>query len=197
MPPHEYELPDYARSIISFMDSLKVEKASILGHHAGAMIAVEIAVTHPERVDSLILSAIFCPKEPSGGQDMRELPEMQAEEIKWDGSHLMEYWERANRFGESVQVCNERALDYFKAGYRGEEMHWAAFKYHVLPKLSLIKCPTLLLCGSKDWLLPGSEIAREAIPGSKLVIIEGGSTVMNREMPKEVVAAILPFLESL
>ena len=108
----------------------------------------------------------------------------------------MEYWARANRFGESVPVCNERALDYFKAGPRGEEMHRAAAKYHVLPKLSSITCPTLLLCGSKDWMLPGSKIAREMMPGSKFVIIEGGTVIMNREIPKEVTATILTFLKN-
>jgi pimeloyl-ACP methyl ester carboxylesterase len=199
LPPRQYEIPDYARTIISFMDSLNVKKASILGQHGGAHIAVEIAATCPERVDSLILSAIPCPKDPKEELVKLTLPEMQAIEVKWDGSHLMEYWERANRFGESVQVCNERALDYFKAGPRGEEMHWASFKYavHVQDRLRLIKCPTLLICGNKDWLRPGSEVAQEAFPNSKLVLIKGGSTIMNREMPKQVVAAILPFLESL
>jgi pimeloyl-ACP methyl ester carboxylesterase len=124
---------------------------------------------------------------------------MQPIKIKWDGSHLMEYWERANRFGESVQVCNERALDYFKAGPKGEEMHHASFRYavHVRDRLRQVKCPTLLICGRKDWLSPGSTVAQQLLPGSELIFIEGGSVIMNREMPKEVVAAILPFLESL
>jgi len=198
LPPRQYEIPDYARSIISFMDSLNVTKANILGHHGSAQIAVEIAITCPERVESLVLSAIPCPKDPQEELAKLNLPEMQGIEVKWDGSHLMEYWERANRFGESVQVCNERALDYFKAGPRGEEMHHASFRYalHVRDRLRLIKCPTLLICGSKDWLRPGSEVAQEALPKSKLVFIEGGSVIMTREMPRQVVAAILPFLES-
>ena len=196
MPPREYEIPDYARSILGFMDSLDIEKASILGHHAAAQIAVEIAVTCPDRVESLILSGIPCSRDPAERLAKLSAPYMQRVEVKRDGSHLMEYWARANRFGESVQVCNERALDYFKAGPRGEEMHWAAAKYHALPKLSSIACPTLLLCGSEDWMLPGSEIAKEVIPGNKFVIIEGGTVIMNREIPERVAAAIFPFLKS-
>ncbi len=197
MPPRAYEIPDYAQSILSFMDSLNIEKVSILGQHAGALMAVEIAVNHPERVDSLILVGLPCTRDPKERLTISDLPEMQRVEVTWDGSHLMEYWERANRFGESVQVCNERALDYFKAGPRGEEMHWASARYHVLPKLPLLNCPTLLTCGSKDWLLPGSKIAKEAIPGSKLTIIEGGTVQMSREIPKEVTAVVLTFLGSL
>jgi pimeloyl-ACP methyl ester carboxylesterase len=199
LPPRQYEIADYARAIISFMDSLNIKKANISGQHGGAHIAVEIAATRPERVESLILSAIPCPKDPQVELAKLSLPEMQGIEVKWDGSHLIEYWERANRFGESVQVCNERALDYFMGGPRGEEMHWASFRYavQVHDRLKQIKCPTLLICGSKDWLRPGSEVAQQLLPGSKLILIEGGATIMNREMPKEVVAAILPFLESL
>lgn len=197
MPPREYEIPDYAQSILSFMDSLDIEQATILGHHAAASIAVEIAVTCPNRVESLILSAMPCSRDPAERLARLGTRYMQRVEVTWDGTHVMEYWARANRFGESVQVCNERALDYFKAGPRGEEMHWAGAKYHILPKLSSITCPTLLLCGSKDWMLPGSEVAKEEMPDSKLVVIDGGTVLMNREIPKEVVAAVLPFLESL
>ena len=197
MPPREYQTADYARSILSFMDSLNIEKASILGHHAAAQIAVEIAVTCPDRVESLMLSGIPCSRDPAERLAKLNEPYMQRVEVMQDGSHLMEYWARANRFGESVQVCNERALDYFKAGPRGEEMHWSAAKYHALPKFSSITCPTLLLCGSEDWMLPGSEIAKEVIPRNEFVIIEGGTVIMYREIPGKVAAAILPFLESL
>ena len=46
-------------------------------------------------------------------------------------------------------------------------------------------------------MLPGLEIAKQVIPGNKFVIIEGGTVIMNREIPEKVAAAILPFLESL
>lgn len=39
------------------MDSLNIKKTIILGHHVSAQIAVEIAVTHPERVESLNLES--------------------------------------------------------------------------------------------------------------------------------------------
>lgn len=197
MPPRAYEIPDYARSVLSFMDALHVEKAHVLGHHAAALIAVEMAVTFPNRVQSLMLSAMPCSRDPAERLARLDARYMQPVEVSWDGSHLMEYWARANRFGESVQVCNERALDYFKAGLRGEEMHWAGAKYHVLPKLSSIACPTMLLCGNKDWLLPGSDIAKEEMPRSKFVLIDGGTVIMNREIPKEVAAAVLSFLDTL
>ncbi len=197
MPAHELTIEEYAENVVSFIDSLGVDRCHISGHHAGTLLAVEIATRYPERVSSLILSALPCRRDPAENLARLQLPEMQRVEISWDGSHLMDYWERANRFGESVQVCNERALDYFKAGPRGEEMHWAAFKYTVLPKWAEIKGPVLLMCGSKDWLLPGTAVAETVIPDCRTRIVEGGSTVMNREMPRDVAAPMLEFLRGL
>ena len=148
MPPREYQTADYARSILSFMDSLNIEKASILGHHAAAQIAVEIAVTCPDRVESLILSGIPC---------SRDLAERLAKRIHAtggsdaDGSHLMR--------GASQSIWRiggmQRGSDYFKVGPRGEEMHWSAAKYHALPKRSYRFVQRCCTCGSEDWMLPG------------------------------------------
>lgn len=47
-PPRAYQIGDYARSVASFLDSLGIKKASVVGHHTGACIGVELAVTYPE-----------------------------------------------------------------------------------------------------------------------------------------------------
>jgi len=41
-PPHHYEIADYARSVISFLDALGLTKTNIVGHHTGGTIVVEI-----------------------------------------------------------------------------------------------------------------------------------------------------------
>ncbi|MFC1964213.1 alpha/beta fold hydrolase [Chloroflexota bacterium] len=90
MPPREYQIPDYARSILS-LDSLDIKKACILGHHAAAQIAAEIAVTCPNRVESLILSGLPCSEDPDERLSRLAAPYTQRVEVTWDGSHLMEY----------------------------------------------------------------------------------------------------------
>lgn len=195
-PPRVYEVPEYATSIVSFMDALDIRKAVVLGHHVAAQIAVEMAVTHPDRVEALILSGLPCSRDPAERLAKLNQPYMQPVNVKADGSHLMEYWARANRFRELNHVVNERALDYFKGGVRGEELHWAAAKYHVLPKLTGIACPTLLICGSSDWMMAGSDLAREMLPESESAIVEGGNVLMYRAMPDRVAAPILSFLRN-
>ena len=57
-PPRYYEITDYARSVVSFLDALGIEKTSIVGHHTGSTIAIDIAVSYPQRVDKLILAGV-------------------------------------------------------------------------------------------------------------------------------------------
>jgi len=46
-------MEDYGASIASFMDSVGLERAHVIGHHTGASIALEFAAKFPDRVDRL------------------------------------------------------------------------------------------------------------------------------------------------
>lgn len=191
-PPRVYQITDYAKSVISFLDSIGVGKTSVVGHHTGASIAVEFTVTYPERADKLVLSG--CPVHR--GEPIPDF--MQPIQIKEDGSHLMAVWERAKSFGPrgSVEIIHEMALEYLKAGPRGEEAHQASFLYDVLPKLPLIKCPTLVLSGRKDLFVSEVENIKKLIPRSKSLIIEGLGTgpAIIRRRPEAFAENVLSFL---
>lgn len=55
-PEREASIEVYAEGVISFLDAMSIQRASIVGHHTGGVIAIEVAATHPERVDKIILS---------------------------------------------------------------------------------------------------------------------------------------------
>ena len=42
------------------LDALKIQKANVLGYSMGSFIAQQFALTHPEKVDRLILIASTC-----------------------------------------------------------------------------------------------------------------------------------------
>ena len=204
--PYEYQIADHARTVVSFMDSLGIEKASIGGHHGGAQIAVEIAVTWPHRVDKLVLSSLPYWREAEKAKAMFKDPFFSRVEIKPDGSHLMEWWKRADLSAyrgphatdTPLEIVEERALQLHKAGPRGEELHWASFNYgpEHKKKLPLIKCPTLVLSATRDRFCPMVEEIKKLIPRSRVTIIENGTVWVASVMPKEFAEAILKFLEN-
>lgn len=196
--PRKYLVEDHARTVLNVMDSLGIKKANLVGHHTGAEIGVEVAVTNPDRVDKLILSCLpfFKTEEDFIAHSTKQV--FTPVSIKPDGSHLTEWWRRAIRYGDPIEIADERTLDYHKAGARGEEMHEAAFAYvpKLREKLPLLRCPTLVLCGTLDHYYPVQEDVNKLIPRSKLKIIENGPVLITRVMPKVFAEAVLEFLKS-
>ncbi|MEC9375447.1 MAG: alpha/beta hydrolase [Pseudomonadota bacterium] len=49
-------IPDYAHIVPAVMDALGIDKADILGHHTGAIVATEVLLQYPERFNRIILN---------------------------------------------------------------------------------------------------------------------------------------------
>jgi pimeloyl-ACP methyl ester carboxylesterase len=116
-------------------------------------------------------------------------------EIKPDGSHLMEWWRRTTLWGDyTLEILEERMLEYIKAGPRGEEEHVTAMAYDLKSRLPLITCPTLVLTATYDPFFSGAAKVKDSIPNSKLAIIKNGPIYLDRAMPEKFAEAILKFL---
>lgn len=60
-PPEGYTSLDHARDLVGLLDVLGIERARLVGHSFGAVIAVHTAVIASERVDALVLSDPYFP----------------------------------------------------------------------------------------------------------------------------------------
>jgi pimeloyl-ACP methyl ester carboxylesterase len=201
--PYPYLALDHAKTVINFLDSLNIRKASIVGHNNGSVIAAEVQINWPDRVNKLILSGLGFLHESGEGRSAKEIEEFNktfiaAVEIKPDGSHVMEWWRRANLWGDPPELAEERFLEYVQAGPRGEELHWVNEKnvWDPMEKLPLINCPTLILQGTQHTGLGAVGAAKMAklLPKGKWAVIENGPMHMNVRMPKEFAEPILNFL---
>ena len=68
--PYGYDL--MASDVIALMDFLKIPKAAIIGWSDGAIIGLDIALTHPERLTKLF--AFAANSDPSGVSDITSSP---------------------------------------------------------------------------------------------------------------------------
>jgi len=195
--PYAYQVIDHAKTVVNFMDAIGLKKASLVGQFNGAMIAAEVAINWPERVDKLVLAGTGFWEE-SEAIALNEPPNFTTKvEIKPDGSHLLEWWRRACLWGNySLDILEERVLEYVKAGPRGEEAHWAGAAYDLKPRLPLITCPTLVLDAPGYPFHYLAKNVKNLIPDSKLATIENGPMYLDRAMPKEFAEAIMDFLSS-
>jgi pimeloyl-ACP methyl ester carboxylesterase len=179
------------------MDAIGIKKATLVGQFNGAMIAGEVAINWPERVDKLVLAGTGFWEETEAIALNEPKNFTTRVEIQRDGSHLLEWWRRACLWGNySLEILEERVLEYIKAGPRGEEAHWAGAAYNLKPRLPLIPCPTLVLDAPG---YPFHYLAKEVknlIPECRLTVIENGPMYLDRAMSKEFAEAIMNFLSS-
>lgn len=195
-PPKEYDIEDFARTTVAVMDVLGIKKTSLVGHHTGALIAVEIAAVYPQRVEKVILSGcpVYSPEEWKAflSQPMtRDLP------LTEDGSFLVKAWQKYRGLtpDSSLQTCFKPFIIALKSRVRPYDAHFAAGRYIVRPKLGMIKAQTLLVSGEKDMFLNQLGSTSRLIPNCETAVIKGGGLFLNFEVPGEFAGVILEFMK--
>jgi len=201
-PPRDYDISDYARSVVRLLDALGINKISIVGHRTGAIIAVEVAVIYPDRVDNLVLSG--CPTLDKSGwpafiKQINAPPEHFANQFEIpndDGTFLKDYWQRDKDRNPQITAKNRlksicsRLLTYA----RPHNAVITVMNYDVKSRLPLIKCPTLVTAGSKDPASALLEITQILVPHSRIVVTPDASSRISREKPKDFADTIIEFL---
>jgi pimeloyl-ACP methyl ester carboxylesterase len=56
VPPDGYTSADQAHDLLAIMNALDIDRAMLLGHSFGAVIAMHAAILFPDRIDALVLS---------------------------------------------------------------------------------------------------------------------------------------------
>lgn len=56
-PERCFRMADFASDVIAFMDAKGIERAHLVGHSMGSLVAQELALDHPERVGKVVLVA--------------------------------------------------------------------------------------------------------------------------------------------
>jgi 3-oxoadipate enol-lactonase len=173
VPPGPYEMADYAADALALLDHVGWDTALVAGVSFGGMVAQELAVTAPERVERL---ALLCTS-PGGTAASYPLHEL-------DGptpAVLMD-----TRFDDDWLATHDddRALmDLITAGTGGrvrtEGMRLqldARSRHDVLDRLDRITCPTLVASGRYDGVAPvaNGEAIVERVAGAELRVYEGG-----------------------
>ena len=145
-----FTLNRFSDDLKSFMDGMKIEKASVLGFSDGANIAILFALKYPEHVDRLVLDGanIF----PLG----LKLPVWL--ELKAAGA-----WASIKPARTEKDVRNRELLRLMTREPR------------ISPsELSAIKAPTLVVAGTKDMIREShTRLIGRSIPGSRTRFIEG------------------------
>ena len=197
-PPWPDSIEGYARVAAELLDVLGIERASVVGHHTGGVIAIELAASHPERVERLVLSSTpFVDDEFR--RERAEGPRVDAVAASDDGTHLVELWRFRQAFYPPGRpdLLERFLIDALRAGERRERGHLAVHRYEMEATIDRVRAPALLIRATDDPFAVG-HVPRlaERLPGATVVEIQGGMVPLPDQLPEQFAGAVLDFLEN-
>lgn len=195
-PSQEWSIELFADGAIGLCDSLGIDKFAIVGHHTGAVVAVEIAAKTPNRIAALVLSGM-----PYVDAERRELvaarPPIDRFETTADGVHLLQMWNNRKSFypDNRPDLLNRLVRDALAVGERVEEGHEAVNRYHMEDRIGHVAAPTLVVCGEfDDFSRPDMPKIVAAIPGASSAILPGTGVPAVDHLPEQFASVVDGFL---
>lgn len=202
-PEGPQTIEQYASGVLHLADAMGLERFAVMGHHTGAVVAVEVAAAAPERVAAMILSspAYTGPEfraaqaDGPGGVDDAEVDE--------EGSHLVTWWNqrRPHYPAGRPDLLNRFVRDALAPGVDPLEGHIACARYVMEDRVGLVSAPVLILGADADpFSFPDVEVMRAELVGARSVeiaVVEGGMIPMTEQLPAAVADAVVPFLDGL
>jgi pimeloyl-ACP methyl ester carboxylesterase len=176
--PLTYEL--MASDVLTLMNRLLLQKVSLVGWSDGAIVALDLAMHHPERLERVF--AFGANFDPSGVKPDAEKSPTFARFI--DDAH-----------GVYLNISPDPdGWDAFRAAV---EKMWASEPHYTAEQLGSIRVPVTIADGEYDEAIERAhtEALARAIPGAKLVILPGVSHFAMLQDPQQFNAALLAFLE--
>jgi pimeloyl-ACP methyl ester carboxylesterase len=220
-PDIHYSFDLLAANTAALLDELKIEKAAVVGHSMGGMLAVRFARNYPARTAQLVL------ENPIGLEDYRfKVPVKTTQEV-FEGELKNTSTASHRAFLKSYFVTWKPEYESFvevrtRVALGGEYPRWAkaaALTYQMIyqqpvrHEFHLIEPPTLLVIGQEDrttlgrgsvspgvlrtlgnYPKLGKEAARD-IPNARLVELQNVGHIPHLESPEKFHRALLDFLK--
>ena len=192
--PSIEEMSDW---LFKALDSLKIEKASIVGHSMGSLIALESAARRPERVERVAFLGIAFPMKVSDPfLDAARKNDQTAFDMATIWGHAAQaplggnpnpgMWmygdtlARLARLAPGILYNDLRACNDYAGG---------------LESAAKLQCPALFVLGRRDLMTPpkGAQALSEKIKGSQVKIIALSGHSLMAEAPDATLDALIGF----
>lgn len=202
-PPGPYTVAEMAADAIGVLDAAGVERAHVVGTSLGGMVAQELALTNPGRVDRLVLACTT-----PGGPNAHPMPQPTVSLIA--EAATLEPAVALRRFVENALApasvaerpeLVERILAHRLATAQ-DPAAWAAqaaagATFDAYERLDGLRAPTLVQHGSEDVVVDprNADLLMRLVPDARLAEFPGTGHLFFWEQPERFVASVTSFLE--
>jgi pimeloyl-ACP methyl ester carboxylesterase len=197
-----FTLKTIAADACALLDHLHIDKAHLIGHSMGGMIAQELAVAWPERIDKLVLASSSPVLSGNARAILHELSE------KWEAGFDMDKWfaimfrwlftakslENKKFMDAAIIFALSYPYPQTLQGFKGQVE--AISSFDLRSETGRIGHDTLIICGDEDILIPPHESRQLlGIKGkTTFAVIEGAAHSIHAEKPQEFAGRVMAFL---
>jgi 3-oxoadipate enol-lactonase len=178
-PPGPYSRDDLAADAVAMLDHLDVDRAVLVGHSMGGIMAMAAAVNHPDRVAGLVLIGTTSQASARAAAWYSQIAQAGVDDGV-DGLARAIYGEGKQRSitGDPIGIAEvTRTLE-------------ALHDDPLTPHLANVRCPVLLVVGEHDPMgVKATEIVAEALADSTVSVVEGAGHWVHVQKPDAVLAA--------
>ncbi|HEV3095240.1 MAG TPA: alpha/beta hydrolase [Solirubrobacteraceae bacterium] len=201
MPTETITISLYARVLDSLLETLQVSAATLVGNSMGGFVSTELAIAFPQRVERLVLvsaagiSTYRHSRVERLEPYLRRVAPMLAAYTGWTAARSDWMSRRAGLRNLSLGFVT-RHPSRLPAPLAAEQIRGAGkpgfmqalranIDYPIRERLPEIACPTLIVWGEEDKVIPVSDasVFEELIPGSRKVIFENTGHMAMLERP--------------
>ena len=198
----KFSIDQMAAEAVGLMDALKIERAHIVGLSTGGAIGQTMAIEHPQRVARLVMCSTWTHCDPW----FRRMFEARKRMYLEAGTDLHQMFHPLWLYPPDYVNEHDAELDEERnksvAGAPPVEVSAgridALLAFDRRATLARIQAPTLIVTSANDYITPSyySESLARAIPGAKLVKLDGGGHSVSKTRPEEFNRIVLEFLEN-
>jgi 3-oxoadipate enol-lactonase len=203
-PAGPYTVERMAADAIAVLDAEGAGRTHVVGASLGGMIAQEIAITYPDRVDRLVLACTT-----PGGSRGFPMPErtvrLLTESLGMAREQALRLFVENALAPETVRSrpeIVERIIAHRLASPQSipawQAQATAGATFDAADRVASIAAPTLVLQGTEDEVVDprNGDLLAELIPGTRLERFEGAGHVFFWEQPQRFVEVVTGFLET-
>mgnify|MGYP003574939858 FL=1 len=212
-----YSFHQTARWNSELLDSLKINKAVVLGHSMGGMLATRFALLFPEKTEKLVL------ENPIGLEDYRTFvpyvntAQQYKTELKTTAESVKKYYQNSYftewkpEYDELVRIAGgvTFSADYPRWAKVAALTFTMIYEQPVVHEFANLKVPTLLLIGKEDKTIVGKGLLSAddqkkygqykvlgkttvaKIKGAKLIEFDNVGHIPHLEKPEEFMKALI------
>jgi 3-oxoadipate enol-lactonase len=185
VPPAPYALDDLGTDLVAVLDALDVVSAHVVGASLGGLVALWLAVRHPDRVRRTVLAGAAARfGTPDAWEERADAVRVGGTEAVVDLVMHRFFSERFRRNEPGVVAGFAEALRrQSPEGYVGTCL--ALRDADLRDEVSAIRAPSLVVVGDEDASAPpaDADALRAEIPGARLMVLEGAGHLCTVERP--------------